>query len=266
MRTSSFIIRNSSPLSVLALAQKRAMHRFCRPLLAQQRRRAAAGGTTVASAASSAVARMCPIQAKYLEEPCIAVNERDEPIGTVSKRECHAKPILHRAFSVFMFDADNRLILQQRSQTKITFPGLWTNTCCSHPHFVDEECAGEEGIRRAAQRKLNHELGIDVDPAHMHVMGRFIYRAESDNEWVEHELDYAICVPNCSTPIRPNPEEVSDVKCVTQAELDNMFAENCFNFSPWFTLFYSFRWLNLWWNNATALDAYKDMDKIHQLN
>uniref|UniRef100_A0A914HHE8 isopentenyl-diphosphate Delta-isomerase n=1 Tax=Globodera rostochiensis TaxID=31243 RepID=A0A914HHE8_GLORO len=214
----------------------------------------------------TAAAAICPIQAKHLEEPCIEVNQRDEPIGSVSKRECHTKPILHRAFSVFLFDTNNRLVLQKRSQTKVTFPGVWTNTCCSHPHFLDEEWSGEEGTKRAAKRKLNHELGIDVDPGHMHVMGRYIYKAASDDVWMEHELDYAICVPNFASTIKPNPEEVDEVRLVTQQQLEHMFAEQSFQFSPWFTLFYSFQWLNLWWNNTRTLEAFKDPKNIHRLN
>ena len=71
--------------------------------------------------------------------------------------------LLHRAFSVFLFDSSNKLLLQQRSDAKITFPAYFTNTCCSHPLFLSEEREGELGVRRAARRKLNQELGIPLE-------------------------------------------------------------------------------------------------------
>src|SRR5690606_8301969 len=75
------------------------------------------------------------------------------------------KGLLHRAFSVFLFDSNWRLLLQQRASEKITFPNMWTNTCCSHPLAIENEFgadleSGTQGVRRAAQRKLDHELGI----------------------------------------------------------------------------------------------------------
>ena len=107
------------------------------------------------------------IQEQYLEEKCIVVNDQDEVIGEASKRECHLnsnikKGMLHRAFSVFLFSNNEELLLQQRSDAKITFPGRFTNTCCSHPLSCPQELEENDflGVRRAAQRKLHHELGI----------------------------------------------------------------------------------------------------------
>ena len=86
-----------------------------------------------------------PFQEALLSEQCILVDENDQEIGQASKRLCHLldpktdKSPLHRAFSLFIFNQSNELLLQQRSDTKITFPGRWTNTCCSHPLFVPEE-------------------------------------------------------------------------------------------------------------------------------
>lgn len=95
---------------------------------------------------------------------------------------------LHRAFSVFLFNSEGKLLLQQRSADKITFPSYWTNTCCSHPLFTDSERDGEMGVRRAAVRKLEHELGIkSIDAQQFHYLTRIHYQSPSNGEWGEHE-------------------------------------------------------------------------------
>ena len=114
---------------------------------------------------------MDPTQEALLNEECILVDADDRRIGSTSKRQCHLWKnivdeanggMLHRAFSVFLFNTKNELLLQRRSDAKVTFPGFWTNTCCSHPLHVTPELDEDQaiGVRRAAQRKLNHELGI----------------------------------------------------------------------------------------------------------
>lgn len=103
--------------------------------------------------------------------------------------------LLHRAFSVFLFDSQNRLLLQQRASEKITFPDMWTNTCCSHPLGVpgetgDELEAAVQGVRKAAQRKLDQELGIEakgVPQDNFQFLTRIHYKAPSDGKWGEHE-------------------------------------------------------------------------------
>lgn len=204
------------------------------------------------------------IQEKYLSESCIEVNELDEPIGPISKKECHMNPILHRAFSVFIFDKNQRMLLQKRSATKITFPEVWTNSCCSHPLYPSENDK-VDGIKSAARRKLLHELGIEKT-GEMHLMGRFIYQARSDPVWVEHELDYAICVPNYDSPFSPNPEEVCEVRFVSKDELEEMFKDPENKFSPWFSLFYKLKWLNSWWERLDDLNSLKDFENIVKLS
>lgn len=106
--------------------------------------------------------------------------------------------LLHRAFSVFLFDSKNRLLLQQRATEKITFPDMWTNTCCSHPLGVPSETGAEleaavQGVRRAAQRKLDQELGIkaaQVPLDQFQFLTRIHYKAPSDGKWGEHESRY----------------------------------------------------------------------------
>lgn len=156
--------------------------------------------------ASSAIPREAKShsrQMEYLQEPCIAVDEEDHMIGHVSKESAHRSDsskhlfselvvCLHRAFSVFAFTPNRRLILQRRSLEKITFPGLWTNTCCSHPLFNKREMgdgeAAVKGIMCAARRKLAHEVGLDVPDPGSHAShlsepftyaGRFIYKVSS---------------------------------------------------------------------------------------
>jgi isopentenyl-diphosphate delta-isomerase len=140
-----------------------------------------------------------PEQLKWMaEDMCISVDPEDRELGPVSKRDCHlmaniqATQILHRAFSVFLFSPDGRLLLQQRSQQKITFPNAFTNTCCSHPLFTADErdLEDQRGPRQAVIRKLEHELGIplgSVDPLKLEYLTRIHYLAPSNGKWGEHE-------------------------------------------------------------------------------
>lgn len=105
------------------------------------------------------------------------------------------KGLLHRAFSVFLFNDKNELLLQQRASEKITFPDMWTNTCCSHPLGIPGEGGSNlpdaiEGAKRAAQRKLDHELGIKPEQVPIEkfkFLTRIHYKAPSDGKWGEHE-------------------------------------------------------------------------------
>ena len=121
----------------------------------------------------SSVARLDPVQEALLSEPCILVDTEDQVLGSASKRECHqvvgGTSPLHRAFSLFVFNDRDELLLQQRSDTKITFPGLWTNTCCSHPLATDLEMVehDELGVRSAAQRRVELELGVPYTEARL---------------------------------------------------------------------------------------------------
>lgn len=112
------------------------------------------------------------------------------------------KGLLHRAFSVFLFNDKNELLLQQRASEKITFPDMWTNTCCSHPLAVSGETGSNlpdaiEGAKRAAQRKLEHELGIkkeQVPIEKFRFLTRIHYKAPSDGKWGEHESKRSDCL------------------------------------------------------------------------
>ncbi|KAG1181759.1 hypothetical protein G6F35_015802 [Rhizopus arrhizus] len=127
-----------------------------------------------------------------MEEMCIVIDENDKRIGADSKKTCHlmsniSSGLLHRAFSVFLFDSQNRLLLQQRASEKITFPDMWTNTCCSHPLNTPSELVEEDqlGVRTAAQRKLEHELGIPPEQVPLEkfkYLTRIHYVAPSDGQ------------------------------------------------------------------------------------
>jgi len=116
------------------------------------------------------------------EEKVILVNEKDEQIGLMPKLEAHEKALLHRAFSVFIFNDKNELMLQQRALDKYHSPGLWTNTCCSHQRN------GESNIE-AGKRRLQEEMGFVVD---LQESISFIYKAPFDNGLTEHEYDHVL--------------------------------------------------------------------------
>ena len=135
------------------------------------------------------------------EEKVILVNENDEQIGLMPKLEAHQKGVLHRAFSVFIFNDNNELMLQQRALTKYHSPGLWTNTCCSHQRN------GETNIE-AGKRRLQEEMGFFTD---LKDTISFIYKAPFDNGLTEHEFDHILVGYYNSKP-NINPDEVSSWK------------------------------------------------------
>ena len=116
------------------------------------------------------------------EENVILVNEKDEPIGLMPKLEAHEKAVLHRAFSVFILNEKNQLMLQQRAHHKYHSPLLWTNTCCSHQR------EGESNLQ-AGNRRLREEMGFQAE---LKELFHFIYKAPFDNGLTEHELDHVM--------------------------------------------------------------------------
>mmetsp|Transcript_20093 Transcript_20093/g.29820 ORF Transcript_20093/g.29820 Transcript_20093/m.29820 type:complete len:346 (+) Transcript_20093:158-1195(+) len=214
----------------------------------------------------------------------IAVGSNDELISSmdVTKKKAHlfskdGKPrgILHRAFSVFLFDDQNRMLLTKRASSKITFPGVWTNTCCSHPlqnmnpDEVDDPSEDKnsvdfcyDGVKHAARRKLLHELGIDpvyVPHEEIQFITKFHYWAAdtlnygTDNPpWGEHEVDYVLFFKQKnseSIPIIPSEDEVEDYRYVTQDEFKKMLKEiPAKDWSPWFRGFLD-RGFWQWWDD-----------------
>ena len=161
------------------------------------------------------------------EEQVILVNENDEQIGLMPKMEAHEKALLHRAFSVFVFNDKNELMIQQRALGKYHSPGLWTNTCCSHQR------EGETNIE-AGKRRLQEEMGFSTD---LKDTISFIYKAPFDNGLTEHEFDH-ILVGHYNDEPNLNPEEAHDYKWVTLEELKKDMKENPDIYTAWFKIIF----------------------------
>lgn len=160
------------------------------------------------------------------EERMILVDEEDHAVGEAEKAACHRHPVpLHRAFSVFLFDAAGRMLITRRSEHKATWPGAWSNACCSHPR------PGEE-TADAAARRVREELGVE---ATLHPVFRFAYEARYDDVHGEHELDH-VFVGRLASDLRPDPEEIADWRLLEPTELLEALAEHPDDYSPWFRL------------------------------
>lgn len=180
---------------------------------------------------------------------------------------------LHRAFSVFIFNNEDKLLLQQRAGVKITFPLHWTNTCCSHPLHIPTELTPEspvDGVKTAAIRKLEQELGIrDIPKDSLKFLTRILYKAESNGTWGEHEVDYILLckVDQAEVNLDLNANEVEDVKYVSQAELKAMFEDTSVTMTPWFKLICE-HFLFQWWSRMAndGLDSLtSDSTTIHNM-
>jgi len=159
------------------------------------------------------------------EETVILVNEADAVIGQMAKLEAHQKGILHRAFSLFIFNSKGELLLQQRAMHKYHSPGLWTNTCCSHQR------AGESNIE-AGKRRLGEEMGISCELTDVF---SFIYKASFDNGLTEHELDHVMVGQYEANPII-NEEEVMDYKWLSLQNLKMDMDKNPERYTAWFKI------------------------------
>jgi len=165
------------------------------------------------------------IQAEMMGEMCLVVDSDDNVIGAETKLVCHKDDgIRHRAFSVLIFDSMGRLLVQKRSSDKITFPGVWANSCCSHPLDIVSENEGANGVENAARRKLEQELGIPIEITEnwsfQHI-GRMEYSCRWDNDWIEREIDH-IMVVHAETEINHNENEISDVLWADSLEICRM--------------------------------------------
>ncbi|KZT30568.1 Isopentenyldiphosphate isomerase [Neolentinus lepideus HHB14362 ss-1] len=186
-------------------------------------------------------------QSRLMDERCILVDEQDRALGAADKKTCHLmeninKGLLHRAFSAFVFrPSDGKLLLQQRATEKITFPDMWTNTCCSHPldDFPEEKVEQDQlGVKAAASRKLEHELGIPREQTpvdQFQYLTRIHYLAPSNGMWGEHEVDYILFL-TADVDVTPNQNEIRDYKYVDKAELQALFDDPANSFTPWFKL------------------------------
>lgn len=222
-------------------------------------------------------------QIKLMNENCIVLDYDDNAIGAGTKKLCHLmsnieKGLLHRAFSVFIFNDQGKLLLQQRASEKITFPDLWTNTCCSHPLCVDDELglSGSlsskiTGTKTAAVRKLEHELGIPQQETQskgeFHFLNRIHYMAPSNGPWGEHEIDYILFYKvnkGETLTVDPNLNEVREFSWVTAKELKEMFANPKLQFTPWFKLICE-SYLFEWWEQLDDLSNVENDRTIHRM-
>jgi isopentenyl-diphosphate Delta-isomerase len=159
------------------------------------------------------------------EQEVILVNEQDEQIGTMGKMEAHRKAHLHRAFSIFIFNARGEMLIQRRALNKYHSGGLWTNACCSHP-MPGEDTAD------AAKRRLREELGFETP---LHKAFSFVYQAGFDNGLIEYEFDH-VFIGHYDGDIKANPDEVSDYTYKPVAEIRHTMSSHPHKYTEWFKI------------------------------
>ena len=162
------------------------------------------------------------------EEQVILVNDKDEPIGVMNKLEAHEKAVLHRAFSVFVLNTKNEVMLQQRAHHKYHSPLLWTNTCCSHQRV------GETNIE-AGKRRLYEEMGFNTE---LKELCHFIYKAPFDNGLTEHEFDHVL-VGNYNGEPQINTDEVASWKWMLLDDVKKDITKNPDNYTAWFKIIFN---------------------------
>lgn len=162
-----------------------------------------------------------------MEEKVVLVDEQDRVLGLMEKQQAHVAGLLHRAFSVFIFNEKGELLLQQRAASKYHSPLLWTNTCCSHPRE-------NETYLEAAQRRLKEEMGFSCE---LKPSFHFIYKAQLGDNLFEHELDH-VFTGTYSGEIHINPEEVEAFKWVSRQNLIQDMKENPENYTIWFRIIF----------------------------
>ncbi len=160
-------------------------------------------------------------------EEVILVDKNDRQTGTAEKIEAHRKGLLHRAFSVFVVDSSGSLLLQKRASGKYHSPGLWTNTCCSHPR-------PGESVHDAAVRRLQEEMGIHCKLSKSFT---FIYRADFDNGLTEHEFDHVL-IGVCDNEPVPDHREVESFQYIDLDSLSADIEKNPDNYTVWFRIAY----------------------------
>ncbi|MBS1510036.1 MAG: isopentenyl-diphosphate Delta-isomerase [Bacteroidetes bacterium] len=155
----------------------------------------------------------------------ILVNEHDEPTGTAEKMEAHEQALLHRAFSVFIFNSKGEMLLQRRADGKYHSPGLWTNACCSHPY------EGQD-TKAAAEKRLQEEMGFTTA---LTPVFQFIYKAPFDNGLTEYEYDH-VFAGVYDGPVMPDASEVSEYRYQTIESIYTALQEQPMQFTVWFTI------------------------------
>lgn len=203
-------------------------------------------------------------QAQLMKEELILVDHQDKPVGSISKKEGHLRSYLdsekstpHRAFSAFLFNDKNELLLQRRSDKKITFPNMWTNTCCSHPLYNKDELKEGpipfQGIKTAAVRRMAYELNMkNLTEKDFNMVLKILYKANTDKTWAEYELDYILFAKKPMNEIQfdSNVNEISHTEFVSKEKildfLESEIKTGKSEVTPWFNLILQTRLFD-WW-------------------
>lgn len=160
-----------------------------------------------------------------MEEQVVLINEQDEVLGVMDKQQAHFSGLLHRAFSVFIFNSKGEMLLQKRASGKYHSPNQWTNAVCSHPRK-------DESYLEAAKRRLNEELGISAD---IQEKFYFIYKAKVGEDLWEHEKDH-VFTGIYEGDFSLNFEEVSEVRYISMENLETELEKNPENYTEWFKI------------------------------
>ncbi len=161
------------------------------------------------------------------EQLMVLVNEQDEPIGLMPKMQAHQLGVLHRAFSIFLFNTKGEMLLQQRAIDKYHSPSLWTNACCSHPYPAED-------IITAGNRRLKEELGIATT---IKKAFTFIYKADMGNGLVEHEYDH-VFIGEYNSTFNLNSIEVAAVRYASFETIDKELEMDNTTYTAWFKIVY----------------------------
>jgi len=167
------------------------------------------------------------------EKKVVLVDKNDNQIGLMPKMEAHQKGILHRAFSIFIFNSENQILLQKRSSNKYHSGGLWTNTCCSHPR-------DGENIINAGKRRLSEEMGINTDLIEAF---QFTYKAKLENGLIEHEYDHVLIGEFNGEPIL-NKDEAEDYRWASLEEIKKDINQNEKDYTVWFIIAFDYFYKN----------------------
>ena len=162
-----------------------------------------------------------------MKEFVVLVDQDDQKLGLMEKQQAHVAGLLHRAFSVFVFNSNGELMIQQRAASKYHSPTLWTNTCCSHPR-------DNETYEQAAHRRLEEEMGFDCE---LDSKFNFIYKAHLENDLIEHELDHVFIGTFDDEP-KLNPDEVMAYRWVELDDLKKDMEKNPQNYTAWFKIIF----------------------------
>jgi len=164
---------------------------------------------------------------KQKKDLLILIDKQDNILGFEEKRKCHlGEGKTHRAFSIFILNEKNEILIQKRAKGKMLWPGFWANTCCSHPRKG-------EGYAEAVQRRLKEEMGIQ---ASLKFVFKFYYQAKYKNIGSENELCSVFTGKYENDLIQPNPEEIEEWKWIKISELKKDIKKNPNIYAPWFKI------------------------------